>query len=134
MGGNTLKTKFETLPGCPFCEKADKDIILQNDFAKAFWDIKPVNPGHTLIVPRRHVENWWGLTKDEKNAIDDLVVQMKQILDERYQPDAYNIGMNLGADAGQTVFHAHVHLIPRYYGDMKVPEGGVRNLIPRKLK
>ncbi|MGV0168558.1 HIT family protein [Furfurilactobacillus sp. WILCCON 0119] len=118
-------------PGCPFCEKTD--IIIENDLAKAFWDIHPVNPGHTLIVPKRHVTDWWGLTNEEKAAIDELVVAMKAQLDDQYHPDAYNIGMNLGADAGQTVFHAHVHLIPRYEGDMKVPSGGVRNLIPRKV-
>lgn len=127
-----MAIEITTLPGCPFCEKTE--LIVENDYAKAFWDIHPVNPGHTLIVPKRHVSDWWGVLPEEKVAIDDLVMQMKAILDEKYHPDAYNIGMNLGADAGQTVFHAHVHLIPRYFGDMRVPEGGVRNLIPRKLK
>lgn len=121
---------------CPFCEKPLSDILIDNEYAKAFKDIKPVNPGHTLIVPKRHVENWWYLTETERIYIDRLIVEVKKILDKEYHPSAYNIGMNLGVDAGQTVFHAHVHLIPRYKNDTDerpVLRPGVKKLIKRKI-
>ena len=115
---------------CVFCQITD--IVLENELALAFYDKYPVNKGHLLIIPKRHVEQYFDLTEQERIAIDELLFQGKKMLDEQYQPDGYNIGVNSGEAAGQTVFHVHVHLIPRYDGDMKDPRGGVRGVIPEK--
>lgn len=115
---------------CIFCNRSD--IIIENELALAFYDKFPVNEGHILIVPKRHVEDYFGLNEDEVVAINELLHQCKQILDEEYSPDGYNIGMNCGEYAGQTIFHCHVHLIPRYKGDVAEPRGGVRGVIPAK--
>lgn len=115
---------------CLFC--SDLPFILENDLAGAFYDKYPVNQGHLLIIPKRHVEDYFGLTSAEKQAIDDLLQLGKEMLDTLYQPDGYNIGANCGAVAGQTVFHCHIHLIPRYKGDTPKPKGGVRGVIPER--
>lgn len=115
---------------CVFCEL--ETVLTENDLAKAFYDNNPVSEGHVLIVPKRHVEDYFALTTDEKNAIDDLLLRCKVDLDDRYTPAGYNIGINCGKDAGQTIFHCHVHLIPRYIGDVADPTGGVRGVIPEK--
>lgn len=115
---------------CIFCKK--EDYILENDYAFAFYDIYPVNKGHLLIVPKRHVEQYFDLTAEERQAIDALLFEGKALLDKEFKPDGYNIGINCGKVAGQTIFHVHVHLIPRYKGDMEEPRGGVRGVIPEK--
>lgn len=115
---------------CIFCKKTN--YVLENEFAIAFYDIYPVNKGHLLIVPKRHVDQYFHLSKEERNAIDELLFDGKSYLDKNYQPDGYNIGVNNGEEAGQTIFHVHVHLIPRYVGDMDEPRGGVRGVIPEK--
>jgi diadenosine tetraphosphate (Ap4A) HIT family hydrolase len=117
---------------CVFCQI--NDSVLENDLAIAFYDKYPVNKGHLLIIPKRHVEQYFGLTDQERSAIDQLLFEGKKMIDEKYQPDGYNIGINCGETAGQTVFHVHVHLIPRFRGDMKDPSGGVRGVIPEKQK
>lgn len=114
---------------CPFCSI---EPIIQNDLAIAFYDKYPVNKGHLLVIPKRHVEQYFDLTIEERQAIDSLVFEGKALLDKEYNPDGYNIGINNGEVAGQTIFHVHVHLIPRYKGDMKEPRGGVRGVIPDK--
>ncbi|WP_299091480.1 HIT family protein [uncultured Metabacillus sp.] len=108
------------------------DITLENNLAMAFFDKFPVTNGHLLIIPKRHVEHYFDLTSEEKQAMDDLLLQGKELLDHQFNPDGYNIGINNGEAAGQTIFHVHVHLIPRYKGDMKEPRGGVRGVIPEK--
>ena len=115
---------------CVFCHI--NDIVLENDLAIAFYDKYPVNKGHLLIIPKRHVEQYFELMDQERSAIDQLLFEGKKILDEQYQPDGYNIGVNCGKAAGQTIFHVHVHLIPRFNGDMEDPRGGVRGVIPEK--
>lgn len=115
---------------CLFC--GDLPRVLENHLARAFYDKHPVSQGHLLIIPKRHVSDYFGLTSEEKQAIDDLLVAGKQLLDDLYQPDAYNIGVNCGQVAGQTIFHCHLHLIPRYKGDVSNPKGGVRGVIPDK--
>lgn len=115
---------------CVFCEMIN--IVLENELAMAFFDKYPVNEGHLLIIPKRHVEVYFDLSEQERIAIDQLLLEGKQVLDEQFQPDGYNIGVNCGAAAGQTIFHVHVHLIPRYKGDMNDPRGGVRGVIPEK--
>ncbi len=118
---------------CLFCEFfKNKKIAAENDLAFAIFDGFPVNPGHVLAIPKRHVANYFDLTTDEALAIQDLLQRMKAEVDTKFHPDGYNVGVNVGADAGQSVFHVHVHLIPRYKGDVKNPRGGVRGVIPSR--
>jgi len=121
---------------CVFCEKVkENNVFLYSDeLVVAFYDKYPVNKGHVLIVPRRHAIDYFEASLDEKRSIDTAIVHLKRILDEEYKPDGYNIGINCGKAAGQTVFHLHVHLIPRYKNDMDDPRGGVRGVIPHKQK
>lgn len=120
---------------CPFCavaETPEKGSMPSNTLAHIRLDGFPVSKGHLLIIPNRHAAYWFDLTPDEQQAIMELVEQGKQWLEERYRPDGYNIGMNCGLAAGQTVLHMHCHLIPRYAGDQQDPRGGVRWVIPEK--
>jgi len=119
---------------CVFCEELKNRAFAENELAFAVLCGYPVNEGHTLIVPKRCFANFFDSTHEEKIAILDLLDRAKQILDKKHEPSAYNIGVNCGEDAGQTVFHLHVHLIPRYKGDMDDPRGGVRGVIPSKQK
>lgn len=95
-------------------------------------DTYPVSPGHTLIIPARHIGSFFALDPDERTEILALLDQAKEQLDAEFHPDAYNIGINDGIAAGQTILHAHIHLIPRYRGDCADPRGGVRWLLPAK--
>ncbi len=115
---------------CPFCTLPQQQIQIQNEQAVAFYDKYPVQKGHLLIVPKRHVETYFDATEEEILAIHDLIREGKQIIDEEYKPDGYNIGVNVGKYGGQTIFHLHFHLIPRYKGDVVDPRGGIRNAIP----
>ena len=110
----------------------DKENILENEYAFAIYDGFPVSKGHVLIIPKRIVPEIFDLKNDEYQACFDLVKNVKNYLQEKYKPDAFNVGVNCGAVSGQTVFHAHIHIIPRYKGDVKKPRGGVRNIIPGK--
>lgn len=110
---------------CPFCELALRPLLIENSFAVAFADVNPVSPGHTLVVTRRHVATYFEATPDEKIAIWNLVDRVR----ERHRPDGFNVGFNAGVAAGQTVMHAHVHVIPRYVGDVADPRGGVRHAV-----
>lgn len=91
-----------------------------------------MNPGHALIVPKRHTESYFDLSIHEQRALWLLVNRCKTIIEKRYHPDGFNIGINVGEPAGQTIFHVHIHLIPRYKGDVEKPRGGVRGVIPDK--
>ncbi len=117
---------------CPFCNVSVERVLESNRFAIAIADAYPVTAGHTLIVPRRHVSDVFELTIPEIRSIYHLLRIMQHRLDEQMAPRGYNIGVNVGPRAGQTVMHAHVHLIPRYPGDVDDPTGGVRNVIPGK--
>jgi diadenosine tetraphosphate (Ap4A) HIT family hydrolase len=117
---------------CIFCGKPD--MVIENELAFAHYDSYPVNPGHCLIILRRHVAEYFQATTEEKAAIWALVDEMKIILDKEYKPDGYNVGVNIGKMAGQSIPHVHIHMIPRYEGDMKDPRGGVRGVIPHKQK
>lgn len=119
---------------CPFCTIAQEKIIFESELSLAFFDGFPVNPGHALIIPKRHEGNYFLLTDDEKADLWKCAEQAKRILDEKYHPDGYNIGINVGADAGQSVFHVHMHVIPRYHGDVENPRGGVRGVIPGRQR
>ena len=119
---------------CPFCQLPSERIIAQNQHACAIRDAYPVSPGHTLIIPRRHIASFFDTTQEEKNALLALLDEAKRIVEYEQKPDSYNIGINDGAAAGQTVPHLHIHLIPRYTGDAEDPRGGVRWVVPEKAR
>ena len=116
---------------CPFCYP-EREIIAENNHSLAIFDGYPVSPGHTLVIPRRHISLIFDLADDEYAGCFDLVREIKGILEEKHTPDAFNVGVNCGVAAGQTVNHAHIHVIPRYSGDVDDPRGGVRHIIPGK--
>lgn len=121
------------MDNCFFCKSiCKKDFQIENELAIARFDDFPVNNGHLEVIPKRHVKDWWNTTQEEKIAIFNLLDEAKKIIDDKYKPDGYNIGMNLGEAAGQSVMHLHVHLIPRYKCDVENPRGGVRGVIPEK--
>ena len=97
---------------CIFCRL--KDYILENELAYAVFDVMPVNEGHMLIIPKRHVQNYFDITHEEEAAMHELLHRGKELLDEKYHPDGYNFGVNCNKCAGQSVMHVHMHLIPRY--------------------
>jgi diadenosine tetraphosphate (Ap4A) HIT family hydrolase len=117
---------------CPFCSPAARDIEAQNDLAYARFDIHPVNPGHMLIIPFRHVPSYFDLSPGERAAIQSLIDRCREIAEEQHSPDGYNIGVNVGEVAGQSVNHTHMHFIPRYRGDVEVARGGIRAVIPER--
>ena len=117
---------------CPFCTLPDERIVDQNDLALVIRDGFPVSPGHTLVIPKRHVGSFFELNEEEIASMMALLKSAKSVLDVEFKPESYNIGINDGPQAGQTVPHVHMHLIPRYAGDVADPRGGVRWLIPDK--
>ena len=119
---------------CVFCNiiKDNKEIILESKLCVAFFDSFPVNKGHTLIIPKRHCETYFDLTEDELKDMFVLSRKVKAFLDEQYHPDGYNVGFNCKEAAGQTVMHAHMHVIPRYIGDVEHPRGGIRKAVSSK--
>ncbi len=118
---------------CVFCGLGtDRELLLESATALAFYDAFPVSPGHALIIPKRHVENYFALSVREQMACLLVLDKLKNILTERHSPAGFNIGINIGEASGQTVSHAHIHLIPRYKNDVDDPRGGVRGVIPEK--
>jgi diadenosine tetraphosphate (Ap4A) HIT family hydrolase len=118
---------------CPFCARIDAgDVAGSSQGAVAFPDAYPVAPGHTLVCPRRHVEDLFRLADDEWDEVWSLVRVMRRELAATLDADGWNIGVNVGPAAGQTVEHAHVHLIPRLSGDVADPRGGVRWVLPER--
>ena len=120
---------------CLFCDFKNTErhkIILENKKFYARWDNFPVGKGHAEVVPKKHIESFFQLTKEEISQMFEFVRAVKKIIDKKFKPDAYNIGINDGEEAGRTIHHLHVHVIPRYKGDVKNPRGGVRNIIPGK--
>lgn len=115
---------------CPFCTLSDSRIIDSDDLAVMVRDGFPVSPGHTLIIPRRHVGSFFDITQKERNSLMHFLDAAKVALDREFSPDGYNIGINDGPAAGQTVSHLHVHMIPRYRDDVEDPRGGVRWVLP----
>ena len=121
--------------GCLFCEIPKDRVILENELAYAIRDGFPVAPMHSLVIPKRHVATFFDLYQPERNAIFKLVDALKINIEKSDSSvSGFNIGMNSGQSAGQTIFHCHVHLIPRRDGDMAEPKGGVRGVIPEKQK
>jgi len=123
---------------CPFCDivnvDREKRIISQNDVAIAIYDGYPISAGHALIIPRRHIASFFDTNISERIGLLELVDDMKLQIDNNLSPNGYNIGINDGAVAGQTVPHLHIHLIPRYKGDREDPRGGIRWVMPEKAK
>jgi diadenosine tetraphosphate (Ap4A) HIT family hydrolase len=117
---------------CAFCGVPAGRITAENSLAVAIRDAFPVNPGHTLVITRRHVVSWFDTTADERIALFALVDRVRAQLDAELKPAGYNIGVNVGAAGGQTVMHLHVHVIPRFRGDVDDPAGGVRFVIPAR--
>jgi diadenosine tetraphosphate (Ap4A) HIT family hydrolase len=117
---------------CPFCNLPESRIILSNQQAVAVADGFPISPGHTLIIPRRHIESIFETNSEEANALILLLAEAKNFVDKEFKPDGFNIGVNDGPAAGQTIPHLHIHLIPRFTGDRPDPRGGVRWIIPEK--
>ena len=117
---------------CPFCTLDSSRIIAANGLAVVLYDAYPVSPGHSLMVPKRHIASFFEATREEQTALLDLLTAMKLLLQKERNPDGFNIGINDGAAAGQTVMHLHIHLIPRCAGDRDDPRGGVRWIFPDK--
>jgi diadenosine tetraphosphate (Ap4A) HIT family hydrolase len=120
---------------CVFCERIRVGgLITANDLAGAFPDAFPLTRGHTLIVPRRHEPDFLALTAEEQQAVWALVAEVRRRVNAEHRPDGYNIGVNVGEAAGQTVAHAHLHVIPRYAGDVDNARGGIRWIIPARAR
>ena len=118
--------------GCPFCGIDSNQIIAANVHVVALFDGYPVTPGHALIISRRHIASLFDATRPEQEALLELLSEVRALLQHKYNPDGFNIGINDGRAAGQTVMHLHMHLIPRYAGDTADPRGGVRWIMPEK--
>ena len=117
---------------CPFCAPSEKDVLARNTHAYVRMDAYPVAQGHVLVIPFRHVENWFDVTPAEAQAIFELSREYRKRCDSANSPDGYTIGVNIGAAGGQTISHAHLHVIPRYARDVVDPRGGVRGIIAKK--
>jgi diadenosine tetraphosphate (Ap4A) HIT family hydrolase len=117
---------------CPFCHPDRSRMFHEGELVIGLWDRFPVSDGHVILVPKRHVATWFDAATDEQmELIATIDVARKHIL-ARYTPDGFNLGVNVGEAAGQTIFHLHLHIIPRYRGDVADPTGGVRQVIPGK--
>jgi diadenosine tetraphosphate (Ap4A) HIT family hydrolase len=121
-------------PACPFCNLPQERVILETKTALAFLDAYPVTEGHTLVIPKRHAVSLFDLPPAELEHVWTQVANVRELLAKKYRPDAFNIGVNDGAAAGQTSTHAHVHVIPRRKGDSPDPRGGIRWIFPAKAK
>ena len=119
---------------CPFCIVSQDQILIANKHCLAFADTFPISNGHTLVVPIRHVASIFELSAEERSSIWQLVEQVRNQLANSLHPDGFNIGLNDGSAAGQTIGHAHVHVIPRHNGDVADPRGGIRWVMPDKAR
>ena len=120
---------IDQVKNCPFCNTVSKKII-EGKSSFAIFDNFPVTKGHTLIIPKRHCENYFELTLEEQGDCIALLNKTKKIIQMSHNPAGFNVGININEAAGQTILHAHIHLIPRYGGDVERPRGGVRGVIP----
>jgi len=121
------------MTNCLFCEISSERILIENDLAFAIRDGFPVTHLHSLVIPKRHIPDYFGMSQEELKACNALLHDLReQILKEDASVDGFNIGMNAGEAAGQTIFHSHIHLIPRRHGDVENPRGGVRHIIADK--
>lgn len=120
---------------CIFCDlEGMEKLPFYNRYWTTVFDGYPVSKGHTLIIPNRHVETYFDLNREEIISLIDMIDYVKEYLDESFHPQGYNIGVNCGKASGQTIPHCHIHIIPRYEGDVEDPRGGIRGVIPNKQK
>lgn len=120
------------MKNCPFCNL--NNIEHSTEFFNIIYDKYPVSKGHTLVISKRHIASYFDLSNDEKHELVEIIDTLQRYLSDTYSPDGFNVGFNDGKCAGQTVQHFHLHIIPRYEGDMENPQGGVRGVIPNKQK
>ena len=120
------------MENCPFCTPTPSSLWLESPTAIAFWDGFPVSEGHTLVVPRLHVVGLFDLPASDQDSIWQFVARVRSELARRFGVESFNVGLNDGQAAGQTVMHAHIHVIPRREGDVRDPRGGIRWVIPEK--
>ncbi len=126
-----MGSQVRTAESCVFCNISQFNILLRNEDAFAILDEHPVTDGHTLIIPVRHFSDFFEITDSERTAVFELLQMRRQMLLESDSAiDGFNVGVNIGAAAGQTIFHVHLHLIPRRRGDVENPRGGVRGVVP----
>ena len=123
---------FICMKDCPFCNL--NNIEHSTEFFNIVFDKYPVSEGHTLVISKRHVASYFDLSNDEKYELVEIIDTLQRYLSDTYSPNGFNVGFNDGKCAGQTVQHFHLHIIPRYEGDMENPQGGVRGVIPNKQK
>jgi len=116
---------------CELC--VPTSVLADNHLAYAAVEKNPLSAGHLIVVPRRHVADFFGMTRQEQVAVLELLYQAREVMKSRHAPDGYNVGVNVGRAAGQSRMHVHVHLIPRYAGDVPNPAGGIRCVLPRKV-
>lgn len=128
---NVMRAGAASDAACIFCAP-DREILAESALSLAFADAYPVSPGHALVVPRRHVVTIFELNDEEYADCFLLARRVQELLAARLQPDGFNMGVNCSEAGGQSVWHAHIHVIPRFSGDTPHPRGGVRNVIPRK--
>lgn len=117
-----------------FQSTAKEKIIYKNEYFFIIKDSFPVSKGHLLVISNKLRKDYFELSTDEKNNLSKVICKAKSLIEIHHSPDGYNIGMNCGKYAGQTIFHFHCHIIPRYKGDIENPAGGVRGVIPSKMK
>lgn len=123
------------MKNCLFCDWKNKEanrLITQSANFYARYDKFPANPGHCEIIPKKHLQSFFSLNQKQITECYRLIKKVKKLIDKKFKPHSYNIGVNEGEAAGRTIHHLHIHLIPRYTGDVKNPRGGVRNVIPGK--
>ncbi len=119
---------------CPLCVPDSDRVWMKNDIGFVLWDAFPVSEGHALVLPKQHAASLYELSSEQQAAMWELVAEVRQRLQDELHPDAFNIGLNDGVAAGQTIVHVHIHVIPRYTGDREDPKGGVRWIIPEKAR
>ena len=127
----TSKNPFDPNDPCLFCKSNPREVIAETDHALLVTDTYPVNPGHCLVIPKRHIKTYFECTEEENKEFRELILRAKQYVEENHSPDGFNIGCNNEVAAGQSVFHLHIHIIPRYVGDVENPKGGVRWVVPK---
>ena len=130
----TANKAFDPNNPCLFCHPEDDEIIAEAQHALLIRDSFPVSDGHCLVIPRRHIRTFFDCTAQENQDFYDLIQEAKRYVELSFSPDGYNIGCNNEVAAGQSVFHLHIHVIPRYLGDVENPRGGVRNVIPQNAR
>ena len=117
---------------CPFCNPPDSNVWHSNDKGIVLWDGFPVAEGHSLIVPTTHVASLFDLASEDQQSLWQMASEVREILTKKLSPDGFNVGLNDGVAAGQTIMHAHIHVVPRWAGDVADPRGGVRWVLPEK--